>query len=210
MQNSKFVMLGGIVGVMTLCTLAHAQAPARTSRAGDTGSDIVSAAGCSRPEEAREAKIVEFDTGKSLAKLAVNLGSSRFKLVRITIWDRPEDPRPLVPVIEAARITQGLVQFYTPDLTPDPESTHDKFLLMVDMGGGVVCWATPASLIKDAGQSAAEAKPPSGRGADSVARSAPETRPESPAPAARSQTDGVPAAEAVRRSRTRPQITPAQ
>jgi hypothetical protein len=215
MQTPKLILFG-MIGTVALGTLAHGQTPARASR--DTGSDVMSVAGCSRPEEAREAKVVDLDTGKSLAKLAVNLGAGRFKLVRVTIWDRPDDPRPLIPVIEAARITQGLVQFYTPNLNTDPESAHDSFLLMADMGGGVVCWATPASLIKDAGQAMAEAKPPAMRGpADPAARSLPGAKPESTPPlappAAVSQTeikpDSPPPAEAARRSRTRTQ-TPAQ
>jgi len=101
---------------------------------------------------------VELDTGKSLAKLAVNLGSGRFKLVRITVWDRPEEARPLIPVIEAARITQGIVQFYTPTLNDDPESAHDSFLIMAAMGGGTICWATPASLTTNAVQPASQGK----------------------------------------------------
>jgi hypothetical protein len=214
MQQSKLIMLGGIIGAVALGTLAYAQTPARTERekGGETASDVISVAGCSRPEEAKEAKVVDLDTGKSLAKLAVNLGSGRFKLVRITIWDRPDDPRPLIPVIEAARITQGLVQFYTPNLNTDPESTHDAFLLMADMGGGVVCWATPASLIKDAGQ-AASASPSPRSAADPVSRPLPESTSVAPS-ATRPQTDvkpeSPPAADVARRSRTRERTSPAQ
>ncbi len=217
MEKPKLILVGGILGAMTLGTLAHAQTSARTPRPGEPASDVMSVAGCSRPEEAKEAKVVELDTGKSLAKLAVNLGSGRFKLVRVTIWDRPEDPRPLIPVIEAARITQGLVQFYTPNLNTDPESAHDSFLLIADMGGGVVCWATPASLIKDAGQPVTEGKSPGVRGAaDPMPRSALEAKPEGAstlaAPAAKSQTEvkpeSTPAAEGPRRSRTRSQTSP--
>ena len=63
----------------------------------------------------------------------MNLGAGRFKLVRIAILERPEEPRPLVPVIEAAQIMRGAVQFYTPSLNTLP---HDTFLLIADMGGG--------------------------------------------------------------------------
>lgn len=211
MARFMLVMIGGLVGAMTLGPLANAQAPDRTRRDKAGAADVMSVAGCARPEEAKEAKVVALDTGKSLAKLAVHLGSGRFKLVQITIWDRSDDPRPLVPVIEAARITQGPVQFYTPNLNNDPESAHDSFLLMADMGGGVVCWATPASLIKDAGLPVTEGKQPDTRsGADSVSRSLPEAGGESTSPARptpRLQTDlkpeGTPAAEAPRRSRTR-------
>jgi hypothetical protein len=159
MDTSKLIMLGGIVGAVAALSAAEAQtAPAAAG--GGKAADVTAVANCSRPDDAKEAKVVELDTGKSLAKLAVNLGSGRFKLVRITVWDRPDDARPLIPVIEAARITQGLVQFHTPTLNDDPESAYDSFLLMAEMGGGTVCWATPASLIRDAKQPASQAKLP--------------------------------------------------
>ncbi len=168
MHSSKVIMLGGIVGAITaLSTVTQAQTAPGPVGGGLRGkaADVTAVPGCSRPEAAKEAKVVELDTGKSLAKLAVNLGSGRFKLVRITVWDRPEDARPLIPVIEAARITQGLVQFYTPTLNEDPESAHDAFLLMADMGGGTICWATPATLITNAGQPASQGKLPGARSA---------------------------------------------
>ena len=162
MPRSNLIILGVVAGaVAALSTTAHSQTAPGLPRY-DQAADVTAVAGCSRPDDAKEAKVVELDTGKSLAKLAVNLGSGRFKLVRITVWDRPEDPRPLIPVIEAARITQGLVQFYTPTLNNDPESAHESFLLMVDMGGGNICWATPASLIKDVGPPVTEGKLPAG------------------------------------------------
>jgi hypothetical protein len=148
MHKSNLITLCSVAGALAaLSTSSHSQTAPGVPR--DDKADVTAVAGCSRPDDAKEAKVVELDTGKSLAKLAVNLGSGRFKLVRITVWDRPEDPRPLIPVIEAARITQGLVQFYTPTLNNDPESAHESFLLMADMGGGDVCWATPPSLIQD-------------------------------------------------------------
>ncbi len=168
MHNSKLILLGGIVGaMMELSTVAQAQTAPGAEAGGLTGkgTDVTAVAGCSRPDDAKEAKVVELDTGKSLAKLAVNLGSGRFKLVRITVWDRAEDARPLIPVIEAARITQGLVQFYTPTLNEDPESPHDSFLIKADMGGGSICWATPASLITSAAQPASQGKLPGARSA---------------------------------------------
>jgi hypothetical protein len=113
----------------------------------DKNSGVISVVGCTRPEDAKAAKVVDLDTGKSVARLAVQLGSSRFKLVRITVWDSSDDPRPLAPVIEAARIIQGTIYFYAPDLNTDPESAHGTFLLTVNMGGSDVCWATPSTLI---------------------------------------------------------------
>jgi len=118
-------------------------------KAEQTTMDSVAAPGCHRPAEAKEAKVIDFDAGKATARLAVNLGSGRFKLVTIKAWDRPEDRRPLIPVIEAARITQGKLQFFTPNLNADPESAPDSFILMTDMGSGYVCWATPGSLLKE-------------------------------------------------------------
>jgi hypothetical protein len=205
MHKSKLIIVIGVLGAMTaLSTVAQSQSAAGT-RPSDRSSDTTAAPGCSRPEDTKDAKVVELDTEKSLAKLAVNLGSNRFKLVRITVWDRPEDPRPLIPVIQAARITQGLVQFYSPTLNNDPESAHDAFLLMVDMGGGTVCWATPASLIVDPGQPSTEGKlSPVRSTADPTARSTPE--PNAPEPN-RVQAPEITPALAPRRSRT-PRIAP--
>jgi hypothetical protein len=218
MYRSKQVILGGAFSTMAaLSTAAYAQTPAGPARdrIGDKAPDMTAVADCSRPDDAKEAKVVELDTGKSFAKLAVNLGSGRFKLVRITVWDRPEDPRPLIPVIEAARITQGLVQFYTPTLNNDPESAHESFLLMADMGGGNICWATPASLIKDVGQTVTEGKPPTARSTpDPTSPAVPEPRTESTTPpvsaTTRPQTlESTPAPEVARsRSRVRVPTSP--
>jgi hypothetical protein len=80
----------------------------------------------------------------------VSLGKGEFKVVTVRLWDRPEDPRPVIPIIEAARITQGKLQFYTPNLNADPEPVHDKqFVLVSALGGAQVCWATPSSLFKE-------------------------------------------------------------
>jgi len=215
MPRSNLIILCGVAGaVAALSTTAHSQTAPGLPRY-DKAADVTAVAGCSRPDDAKEAKVVELDTGKSLAKLAVNLGSGRFKLVRITVWDRPEDPRPLIPVIEAARITQGLVQFYTPTLNNDPESAHDSFLLMADMGGGNICWATPASLIKDVGQPVTEGKLPSAPTTpDPITRAVPEPRTEStttPAsPISRPRAvESTPPPEVARsRSRTRVQTSP--
>jgi hypothetical protein len=111
--------------------------------------DVTSALNCPRPADAKEAKVIDFDAGKSLARLAVNLGTGRFKLVIIKTADRQDDPRPIIPVIEAARIMQGKVQFYAPKLNSDPESAPDSFVLMAEMGSGYVCWASPGSLINE-------------------------------------------------------------
>jgi hypothetical protein len=215
MRTSNLIMLAGIFGVMPALSIPASSQIGSSDRPSAAPPDLTSVADCHRPDDAKEAKVVEVDTGKSLAKLAVNLGSGRFKLVRITVWDRPEDPRPLVPVIEAARIMQGTVQFYTPSLNSDPESAHDSFILMADMGGGYVCWATPSSLIS-------ESKPGSARrAADPSSRSEMQPKsdstPTAAVPAARAQPDAksdtAPAAVAPvtrSRSRTGQQATPAQ
>ena len=137
----KVIMTGGVIGAVLALSPPVLAQTARLSpgKPGSTASDVTSVPGCPRPADAKEVKVVDFDAATSVAKLAVNLGSGRFKLVRITAWDRPEDPRPLNPVIEAARITQGNLQFYTPNLNADPESAHDSFILMTEMGGGFVC-----------------------------------------------------------------------
>jgi hypothetical protein len=94
--------------------------------------------------------VLAFDKSTLEAKLAVTLEKGEFKVVSVRIWDRPQDARPLVPVIEAARITQGKLQFYTPNLNADPEPVHDKqFLLTASLGGAQVCWATESALLKD-------------------------------------------------------------
>jgi hypothetical protein len=213
MHKSNLIILCGVAGALAaVSTNAHSQMAPGVPR--DDKADITAVAGCSRPDDAKEAKVVELDTGKSLAKLAVNLGSGRFKLVRITVWDRPEDPRPLIPVIEAARITQGLVQFYTPTLNDDPESSHESFLLIADMGGGNICWATPASLINDVGQPVTEGKPPNARSTpDAASRAVSEPRAENTTPPAGPSTrpqaldESTPSPEVPRsRSRTRQNI----
>jgi hypothetical protein len=212
MRIGKLIMLGGIVGAMPV--LSTPAIPQTSSITGEkptaTTSDLTSMAGCPRPAEAKEVKVVEFDTGKSLAKLAVNLGSGRFKLVRITIWDRPEDPRPLVPVIEAARITQGTLQFYTPNLNTDPESAHDSFVLITEMGGGDVCWATPSSLMNEGAYPIVQEGKPSATRAEAKpaitpAEAKPAITPAEPpvAPAAADPTSRS-------RSRTQRQATPGQ
>lgn len=162
MQPVRLAMLGAMLGVGPLLSTPSAAQTARdmTDKPGQGVSDVASAPGCPRPAEAKEVKVIDFDSGKSVAKLAVNLGAGRFKLVRITVWDRPDDARPLIPVIEAARITQGNLQFYTPNLNADPESAHDSFIIMTEMGGGYICWATPGSLLNEGAYPvAAEPKP---------------------------------------------------
>lgn len=190
----KPVVLSIVIGASPfLSVLAHAQA-ARTLRdkPSEPASDVTSVPGCPRPADAKEVKVVDFDRGSSVAKLAVSLGSGRFKLVRITAWDRPEDPRPLNPVIEAARITQGNLQFYTPNLNTDPESAHDSFVIMTEMGGGYVCWATPSSLINEGAYAVAQdAKPAPPRvEARPAPAPTPAAAPSEPAPRARSRTQG--------------------
>jgi hypothetical protein len=111
----------------------------------------VSVRNCRRPADAKEAQVLAFDKTSLEAKLAVNIASGEFKVVTVRLWDRHDDPRPVVPVIEAARITQGKLQFYTPNLNADPEPVHDKqFLIIAGLGGAQICWATEGALLKDA------------------------------------------------------------
>jgi hypothetical protein len=162
-----------------------AQAPAQAS-----SDQFTSALGCPKPSEAKEAKVIDFDAGTSMARLAVNLGSGRFKVVTIKTWDRQEDPRPLVPVVEAAKIMQGKVQLYTPDLNSDPQSAANSFILMTEMGGEHVCWATPSSLLKEGAYPVADS-------AQSAATPAPtraQTDAVTPAPKL-AQADGAPKLE---------------
>jgi hypothetical protein len=204
----RLMALGSVIGaVPVLGTPAVSQTSGVIDDKPRPGiSDVASVAGCPRPAEAKEVKVVDFDAGKSVAKLAVNLGSGRFKLVRITVWDRPEDPRPLIPVIEAARITQGSLQFYAPNLNSDPESAHDSFVLMTEMGGGYVCWATPSSLLNEGAYPvAAEAKPASApKPVEPPPAARAETKPEeTPAPVA-----AAPALAPAPRTRSRTPTTP--
>ena len=190
----KVIMTGGVIGAVLALSPPILAQTARLSpgKPGSTASDVTSVPGCPRPADAKEVKVVDFDAATSVAKLAVNLGSGRFKLVRITAWDRPEDPRPLNPVIEAARITQGNLQFYTPNLNADPESAHDSFILMTEMGGGFVCWATPSSLMNEgaypvAQDTKSEAKPAIVR-AEAQPAITPAAAPANPSPRSRSRT----------------------
>jgi hypothetical protein len=114
--------------------------------------EVASARDCRAPSGAKEAQVLAFDKSTLEAKLAVAMDNKgEFKVVSVRIWDRPQDPRPLVPVIEAARITQGKLQFYTPNLNADPEPVHDKqFLLTASLGGTQVCWATETAMLKEA------------------------------------------------------------
>jgi len=150
MHSLTRTFIGCALTAPLLGSLAQAQPAANLSRTFGPGApDPIAVPGCARPADAKEAKVIDFDAGSSVARLAVNLGPGRFKLVTVKVWDRPNDPRPLKPVIEAARITQGKLQFYTPDLNADPASAPETFLVMTDMGGGYVCWATPSQLINE-------------------------------------------------------------
>jgi hypothetical protein len=207
MRPDKLVMLCGLLGAMPfLGAPAVSQTGITREKPREKLSDVTSVAGCPRPADAKEVKVVDFDTGKSVAKLAVNLGSGRFKLARITVWDRPEDPRPLIPVIDAARITQGSLLFYTPNLNTDPESAHDSFILITDMGGGDVCWATPSSLINEGAYPVVSDGKPAATpvAAEAASRPRADAKPEiAPAPAP-TPANPPPAT----RSRTRSQASP--
>jgi hypothetical protein len=143
-------MRNAFVFVLMLTLPAHAQtAPSWTSPSW-TAPDAVSVRNCRRPAEAKEAQVLALDKTSLEAKLAVSVGDGQFKVVTIRLWDRHDDPRPVVPVVEAARITQGKLQFYTPNLDADPEPVHDKqFLLIAGLGGAQICWATESSLLNE-------------------------------------------------------------
>ena len=161
LRTFTLIMLGGSLAVPLLSSPIQAQtAPDARREPGKAASDVTSVKGCSRPADAKEAKVLTFDEGSLTAKLVVSLGPGEFKVVTIKLWNHREDPRPVSPVIEAARITQGKLQFYTPDLNADPEPIHDKFVLVATMGGAPICWANPGSLLKEGTRSAArEARP---------------------------------------------------
>jgi hypothetical protein len=136
--------------IMVFCLPAHAQTAPRWTESSWTAPDAISVRSCRRPAEAKEAQVIAFDKTSLEAKLAVSVGDSQFKVVTVRLWDRRDDPRPVVPVMEAARITQGKLQFYTPNLDADPEPVHDKqFLIIAGLGGAHICWATESSLLKD-------------------------------------------------------------
>ncbi len=136
--------------VMLLSLPAHAQTSTNWTTTTYTAPDAVSVRDCRRPAEAKEAQVLAFDKTSLEAKLAVSVGDGQFKVVTIRLWERHDDPRPVIPVVEAARITQGKLQFYTPNLNADPEPVHDKqFLLIAGLGGAQVCWATEGALLKE-------------------------------------------------------------
>jgi hypothetical protein len=155
MRYANKALLGGTLAAVLLIHLpAGAQAPTSAeSKAANlftspAGEEPGSALDCQRPEGTREAKVIDFDASSSTARLAVSLEAGRFTLVTIKTWDRPDDPRPLNPVIQAAKIMQGKLQFFSRKLTTDPASTPDEFLILTEMGGGYVCWAKPSWMIQ--------------------------------------------------------------
>jgi hypothetical protein len=136
--------------LMLLSLPAHAQTGPSWTTSSWTAPDAVSVRDCRRPAEAKEAQVLAFDKTSLEAKLAVSVGEGQFKIVTVRLWERHDDPRPVIPVVEAARITQGKLQFYTPNLNADPEPVHDKqFLLIAGLGGAQVCWATESALLKE-------------------------------------------------------------
>ena len=144
------------LGMALAVPLLSSPTPAQTARTvrkepSRTAADVISVRGCPRPAEVRDARVFAFDKGSLETKLVVSLGKGEFKVVTIRLWDRPDDPRPLIPVIEAAWITQGKLQFYTPDFNTDPASVSDRFILIAEMGGPQICWASPSSLLGEGG-----------------------------------------------------------
>src|SRR5215207_10237423 len=107
--------------MMVLCLPAHAQTAPRWTESSWTAPDAISVRDCRRPAEAKEAQVIAFDKTSLEAKLAVSVANGQFKVVTVRLWERHDDPRPVVPVVEAARITQGKLHFYTPNLDADPE-----------------------------------------------------------------------------------------
>ena len=149
-HTSKLSLLGGAILAALLISPAQAQtARAVRKQPSPMATDAKSVRDCPRPTDARDTQVISFDKGSLEAKLAVSLGKGEVKVVSIRLWERPDDPRPVAPVIEAAQIMRGKLQFYTPDLNLDPESASDKFVLITDMGGPQICWASPASLIDE-------------------------------------------------------------
>ena len=148
MTAVQYAIAAGILAGM-LPTAAHSQRLQATPSSDGASDALRSALGCPRPADTRDAKVVDFDTTTGVARLAVRLGNDRFKLVTINPGESASDPRPLAPVLEAARILQGTVQFFAPDQSSDPESKHEKFVMLVEMGSGTVCWAKPGSLLDD-------------------------------------------------------------
>jgi hypothetical protein len=149
--------------LLLLSVPAYAQGDTRWTDTSWAPPDLVSVRNCRRPAGAKEAQVVAFDNTTLQAKLAVTVGEGHFKVVTIRLWNRSEDPRPVVPIVEAARITQGKLQFYTPNLDADPDPVHDKqFVLMASLGGAQVCWATESALLKEGTNGRAVAtEPPS-------------------------------------------------
>jgi hypothetical protein len=202
MQHTfRMIMVGGVLGAMPLLSNpAYAQAARNAPQTRGAASDLVSLVGCARPADAKDVKVIHFDASSSTAKLAVHLGSNRFKLVKIKVRDGAGDPRPLVPVIEAARAMQGIMQFYAPELNTDPESDHDSFLIMTEMGGGHVCWATSSGLMNDWAPPTAEGTKPTNMPAAS--NGAPQ-----PAPEAKS-VDATAVSTVAPRQRSRTRVQP--
>src|SRR5918911_3443903 len=135
-HTSTLTMLGGAILAALLSSPVLAQTE-RTVRKepSRTELDAASTRGCPRPADAKAAQVLTFDRGSLETKLAVSMGKGEFKVVTIKVWDRPDDPRPVIPVVEAARITQGKLQFYTPNLDADPQPVHDKdFVVAAALG----------------------------------------------------------------------------
>jgi hypothetical protein len=154
-------MRHAFLSLILLTLPAHAQTTPSWSGSSWTPPDAVSVRDCRRPAEAKEAQVLVFDKTSLEAKLAVSVGNEQFKVVTVRLWDRHDDPRPVVPVVEAARIIQGKLQFYTPNLDADPGPVHDKqFLIIAGLGGAQICWATEGSLLKEPGSKGRAARAP--------------------------------------------------
>jgi hypothetical protein len=140
----------GFLLIMVLGLPAQAETVKTSIPSGVTAPDATSVRNCRRPAEAKDAQVLALDKDTLETKLAVSFGNGEFKVVTIKLWNRQDDPRPVVPVLEAARITQGKLQFYTPNLNADPDPVHDKeFLLISTLGGAQLCWATDTSMLKE-------------------------------------------------------------
>jgi hypothetical protein len=166
-MKGEFVLSGMGVFLSLQVTSASAQAPIGLGLTQPSGTqEVTSMRDCRPPTEVKEAQVLVFDKQSLEAKLAVSLGKDEFKVVTVKVWDRPQDPRPLVPVLEAARITQGKLRFYTPNLNADPEPIHDKqFLVAASLGEAQICWSTDSSFLKEGAKPVA---PPTQTGAEAA------------------------------------------
>ena len=173
-MRHTFRMLGGALAAALLSAPTQAQTAAEArGEPSQAAADVISIRGCRPPADAKEAQVLTFEPWSLQARLAVSLGKDAFKVVTVKLWDRPDDPRPVIPVIEAARITEGQLQFYTPDLHADPQPLHDRnYVIVAALGGAQICWANPGSLVKEGARAAGRDVKPEAAQAKEAGRAA--------------------------------------